>query len=162
MGSEYFFHGKMYSDPIDSCSGDEGLKQDYLQMRVLELAPQVYVSGQLFEHDVRLAAKQGVRSIMNNRPDGESIGQPLSADLAKVAEELGMTFLHFPIDPRAITSQDVEVFAKARDELERPLNENLGDGRVRVARAEEMGSDPVHLSLLIVLVSAPPKNRKTP
>ena len=90
-------------------------------MRVLELAPQVYVSGQLFEHDIRLAAKQGVRSIMNNRPDGESIGQPLSADLATVAEELGMTFLHFPVDPRAITGQDVEAFAKARDALERPL-----------------------------------------
>ena len=90
-------------------------------MRVLELAPQVYVSGQLFEHDIRLAAKQGVRSIMNNRPDGESVGQPLSADLAKVAEELGITFLYLPVDPRAITKQDVEAFAKARDELEPPL-----------------------------------------
>jgi len=97
------------------------LKQDYLQMRVFELAPQVYVSGQVFEHDIRLMAKQGVRSIMNNRPDGESMGQPLSADLAKTAEELGMTYLNLPIDPRAITRQDVDAFAKARDELERPL-----------------------------------------
>jgi uncharacterized protein (TIGR01244 family) len=97
------------------------LKQDYLQMRVLELGPQVYVSGQLFEHDVRLMAKQGVRSIMNNRPDGESLGQPLSADLAKIAEELGMTFVHVPIDPRSINRKDVEEFAKACDELERPL-----------------------------------------
>jgi sulfide:quinone oxidoreductase len=104
-----------------ACGGDESLKQDYLQMRVLELAPQVYVSGQLFEHDIRLAAKQGVRSIMNNRPDGESVGQPLSADLAKVAEELGITFSYIPVDPRAITSKDVEAFAKARDELQRPL-----------------------------------------
>ena len=90
-------------------------------MRVFELAPQVYVSGQLFEHDIRLVAKQGVRSIMNNRPDGESIGQPLSAELASVAEELGMTFLNMPIDARSITRQDVEAFAKACDELERPL-----------------------------------------
>ena len=97
------------------------MKQDYLQMRVLELAPQVFVSGQLFEQDIRLAAKQGVRSIMNNRPDGESMGQPLSADLAKTAEELGMTFRHLPIDPRAISMQDVKDFAKACDELERPL-----------------------------------------
>jgi sulfide:quinone oxidoreductase len=97
------------------------LKQDYLQMRVLELAPQVYVSGQLFEHDLRLAAKQGVRSIMNNRPDGESMGQPKSVDLAKTAEELGMTFVHLPVDPRSITERDVEEFAKACDELERPL-----------------------------------------
>ncbi len=90
-------------------------------MRVLELAPQVYVSGQLFEHDIRLMAKQGVRSIMNNRPDGESMGQPSSADLAETAEEHGMTFLHIPVDPRAITRQVVEEFAKACDELERPL-----------------------------------------
>ena len=97
------------------------MKQDYLQMRVLELAPQVYVSGQLFESDLQLAAKQGVRSIMNNRPDGESLGQPLSADLAKVAGELGMTYRYLPVDPRAVTQQNIDDFAKARDELERPL-----------------------------------------
>ena len=97
------------------------MKQDYLQMRVLELAPQVYVSAQLFDHDIRLAAKQGVRSIMNNRADCESAGQPLSENLAKTAEELGMTFLHFPVDPREISKQDVEELAKVYDELKRPL-----------------------------------------
>ena len=90
-------------------------------MRVLELGPQVYVSGQLFEHDIRLAAKQGVRSIMNNRPDGEALGQPLSADLARIAEELGLTFVHLPFDSRSVTEKTVKDFAKARDELERPL-----------------------------------------
>lgn len=98
------------------------MRQDYLQMRVLEIAPQVYVSGQLFEHDVRLLAKQGVRSIVNNRADNESLGQPLSADLAKVAEELGVTFVHFPVDPRSITRQDAAAFAKICEELERPLH----------------------------------------
>ena len=90
-------------------------------MRVLELAPQVYASGQLFEQDLKLAAKQGVRSIMNNRPDGEAPGQPLSAELAKVAEDLGMTYVYFPVNLRSTTAQDVEAFAKACDELERPL-----------------------------------------
>jgi sulfide:quinone oxidoreductase len=90
-------------------------------MRVLELAPEVYVSGQMFEHDVRLAAKQGVRSIMNNRPDGEAMGQPASADLEKIAEELGITFVHLPVDPRSVTAKDVKDFAAACDELERPL-----------------------------------------
>ena len=65
-------------------------------MRVLELGPQVYVSGQLFEHDVRLLAKQGIRSILKNRHDGEAPGQPSSADLAKVAEELGGTVTKSP------------------------------------------------------------------
>ena len=97
------------------------MKQDYLQIKALELAPQVYVCGQLFEQDLTLVAKQGVRSIMNNRPDNESGGQPLSADLAKAAEELGMAFVHFPVVSRSVTMQDVEAFAKACDELERPL-----------------------------------------
>jgi uncharacterized protein (TIGR01244 family) len=97
------------------------MKQDYLQMRVLELAPQVYVSGQVFETDLGIMAKQGVRSIVNNRSDGESSGQPMSADLAKIATELGMIFVHFPVDPKSITRQDVERFAEVCDDLERPL-----------------------------------------
>lgn len=98
------------------------MRQDYLQIRAFELAPQVYVCAQLFEHDLKLVAKQGVRSIMNNRADNESVGQPLSADLAKVAEELGMTFVHFPVDPRSITRQDAEEFAKVCEDLKRPLH----------------------------------------
>ena len=90
-------------------------------MRVLELAPQVYASGQLFEQDLKLAAKQGVRTIVNNRFDGESEGQPSSAALAEVAEELGMTFVQFPVDPGSITPKDVEAFAEICDALERPL-----------------------------------------
>jgi sulfide:quinone oxidoreductase len=58
---------------------------------------------------------------LNNRSDGESQGQPSSADLAKTAEKLGVTFLHLPVDPTAITEQDIEEFEKACDELERPL-----------------------------------------
>lgn len=95
------------------------MKQDYLQMRVLELAPEVYASGQLFEQDLRLAAKQGVRTIVNNRHDGEVTGQPASADLAKVAEELGMNYVHFPVDPK-ITSEDTAAFSKVCDDLKRP------------------------------------------
>ena len=97
------------------------MKQDYLQMRVLELAPQVYVSGQLYEHDVRLAAKQGVRTIMNNRPDGEAPGQPRSADLAKVAEELGMAYVDHPVVLRTVTQEDVEAYAQACNAADRPL-----------------------------------------
>ena len=97
------------------------MKQDYLQIRVLEMAPQVYVGGQLFETDMQLLAKQGVRTIVNNRFDDESTGQPKSADLARVAEELGMTFVHFPVDAISISDADLQTFGATSDELERPL-----------------------------------------
>ncbi|MDJ0941208.1 MAG: sulfur transferase domain-containing protein [Woeseiaceae bacterium] len=96
------------------------MRQDYLQMRVLELAPQVYVTGQLFETDLELAAKQGVRSVVNSRADDESPGQPASARLAQVAEELGITFVHFPVGI-SISDEEVEAFAAISAELERPV-----------------------------------------
>jgi sulfide:quinone oxidoreductase len=97
------------------------LKQDYLQMKVLELAPQVYVSGQVFESDLPMVAKQNVRSIVNNRLDDETVGQPKSADLQKAAEALGMTFVHFPLESRSISKETAAEFAKVCDTLERPV-----------------------------------------
>ena len=85
------------------------------------MAPQVYVCGQLFETDLQLLAKQGVRTIVNNRFDDESTGQPKSADLAKAAEELGMTFVHFPVDAISIADADLEKFAQTSDDFKRPL-----------------------------------------
>jgi len=90
-------------------------------MKVLELAPEVYVSGQVFESSLKLTADQGVRTIINNRLDDETIGQPKSADLAKAAEELGMTLVHFPLETRSISKETAEEFGKLCDGLERPL-----------------------------------------
>lgn len=86
------------------------------------MAPQVTVSGQLFGKDVELLAKQGVRSIVSNRADSESPGQPLAADLAAIAEEWGVAFVHFPVEPGPISGDAVEAFAKVCDELQRPLH----------------------------------------
>jgi len=97
------------------------MKQDYLQMRVLELAPQVYVCGQVFETDLKLIAKQGVRTIVNNRPDDEAPGQPSSANLAKAAEDLGITFVHFPIEPGPITEKIARDFWQTCEDLGRPM-----------------------------------------
>ena len=66
-------------------------------MRVLEMAPQVYVTGQLFERDLKLIAKQDVRSIMDNRSADEALRQPLATDLARVAEEFGITYVHLSL-----------------------------------------------------------------
>ena len=97
------------------------MKQDYLQMRVLELAPQVYATGQLFETDFQLLSRQGVRSIVITRPDDESDGQPAAAALAGAAQEVGITLVHFPVDPASMTKELAGAFMKACDELDRPL-----------------------------------------
>jgi len=90
-------------------------------MRVLELSTQVFASGQLFEEDLKLVSRQGVRSIVNNRPDGETAGQPASADLARVAGELGMAYVHFPVEPGKPSENAARAFAEASAGLERPM-----------------------------------------
>lgn len=94
---------------------------DYFRLRVLELAPQVFVAGQVFEQELKVAAEQGIRSVINNRPDGESANQPPSAHLAGVAEGLGMTYVHVPIVSGSITPQNIEEFRQVCESLERPM-----------------------------------------
>ena len=98
------------------------MKQDYLQIRVMELAPQVFVSGQIFEEDVRLLAKQGCRSIVCTEPDSEVPGQPQSADLARVAEEENVTFVYLPVEPGSVSPADAEAFGRACESLKRPVH----------------------------------------
>lgn len=113
------------------------MRQDYLQMKVLELAPQVYASGQVYESDLNLVADQSVRSIVSNRLDDETVGQPKNADLAKAAKALGITFVHFPIESRSISEETAAEFARICDGLERPVLVFSATG-LRATKAWEM------------------------
>jgi uncharacterized protein (TIGR01244 family) len=54
----------------------------------------VSVSGQLRPEDV---ASSGAAMIVNNRPDGEEPGQPLSADIEAAAAAAGIAYRHIPV-----------------------------------------------------------------
>ena len=97
------------------------MNNDYLQLRVLPLDPDVYATGQLFETDLKLVADQGVKTLVNNRPDGEVGGQPLSADIGAAAEALGMRYVYFPVVSGRITPAEVDAFAELAQDLEKPL-----------------------------------------
>jgi len=80
-------------------------------MNIRQVSPQVYVSEQITQADLRVLAEAGFKTVINNRPDGEAAGQPRSADLAAVATSLGMEFIFFPVRLGAITEEQVESFA---------------------------------------------------
>lgn len=94
---------------------------DYFRMRVLELAPDVYVTGQIYQHDFQVIAEQGIKSIVNNRPDGEAMDQPRTADLASIARDLGIKYVDVPVISGAMTRQNVEDFRRISKDLERPM-----------------------------------------
>jgi len=77
------------------------------------LNDQLFVTGQPSKTDIVRFAEQGFRTIINNRPDDEELGQ-LSAAEAKVeAERAHMAYVHLPVRPGAITASDVEAFQRA-------------------------------------------------
>ena len=70
------------------------------------------VSGQIGPADIPVLAEEGVTMIINNRPDGEDDGQPLSAELEAAAKAAGLDYRHIPI-ARGIGPSDVEAMGDA-------------------------------------------------
>ena len=90
-------------------------------MKIAPLHPFLSVSDQLTAQDLGIAAAQGFRAVVNNRPDGEGEDQPSSAALAAAAESLGLSYRHIPVVSGQITDKDVEAFANALNEVKGPV-----------------------------------------
>jgi len=59
-----------------------------IDMQTRSLTEKLSVSSQLAPADLTAAADQGIRSIINNRPDGEAPDQPTSAEIEAAAAAL--------------------------------------------------------------------------
>lgn len=79
------------------------------QVEIVQLAPNVYVTGQISESDIERISNLGVRVVVCNRPDGEADQVP-SAQMAALAEAAGMTFVYLPMDKPDDTSTQAPVF----------------------------------------------------
>lgn len=64
---------------------------------IRQLDDKTLVAGQLTPEDVPALKAQGVTLLVNNRPDNEDEGQPLSADFEAAARAAGIDYRHIPI-----------------------------------------------------------------
>lgn len=76
-----------------------------------ELAPGVSAAGALGRSDIEALAEAGVRTIVNNRPDGEDLGQLPAAEARRIAEALGIAYHHIPVTAASLSVADVDQFA---------------------------------------------------
>lgn len=90
-------------------------------MQINRLTPDIAVGPQITETDVDTVAALGFRSIIGNRPDGETTGQPSFASLATTAERHGLQNRHIPVVASQISSQDIGRFRQALKELPKPI-----------------------------------------
>ncbi len=84
------------------------------------LSPSIAVGPQLLPSDMAFAARH-YRSIINNRPDGEELGQPTSDELRTAAEALGLAYCHIPVPPGAPGDNAVVRFSDAVRALDPPV-----------------------------------------
>lgn len=79
------------------------------------------VTEQVSITDVETLAAQGVKSLICNRPDGESPGQPSYGEIEATARRLGMAVAHVPVVSGQITDKDVQAFGHAYNTMPNPL-----------------------------------------
>lgn len=85
-----------------------------------ELPGDIFVTGQLLAAQMQALAEQGVMSFINNRPDMEGPMQPLSEELEKTAQELGVDYHHIPM-ASGLTPGLIEASQTAFENLPRPI-----------------------------------------
>lgn len=88
---------------------------------VHRLTPAFGVAAQLDVDDIAALAAQGWRSLVCNRPDGEAVEQPASAELARAAATHGLAWRHIPVVSGQWGEADTAAFAAALRELPTPL-----------------------------------------
>jgi len=79
------------------------------------------VSEQITTTDIGVASAQGIKTIINNRPDNETEGQPMSADLAAAAAVLGLRFIDLPVISGKVTDEHIEQLERVYSDLQAPV-----------------------------------------
>jgi uncharacterized protein (TIGR01244 family) len=67
---------------------------------------------QVLPEEIAQAAEAGIRTIINNRPDGEEPGQPAGAEIEEAAKAAGLSYRHIPI-AGGFSEAEVEAMAEA-------------------------------------------------
>lgn len=90
-------------------------------MDIRKIDDQYSVTGQISVDDLDQIKAMGFKSIVCHRPDGEEDGQPLFADIAQRAQELGLSIAHVPVGRQGVDAEAVSGMVDALDEFDRPM-----------------------------------------
>jgi sulfide:quinone oxidoreductase len=114
-----------------------------------ELAPGLSAAGKLDRADIEALADSGVKTIINNRPDGEDPGQLPAADAKKLAESRGIAYHHIPFTAATLTKGEVDAFAATLASAKGPVVAHCRSGTrstlVWALTRMREGADPMAL-----------------
>lgn len=85
------------------------------------LSDTVYASPQIMPEDVALAAAEGIRLIINNRPDGEAPDQPDGDEIAAAAQAAGIAYRAIPVGGGGFAEPQVNAMVDALASTDGPV-----------------------------------------
>lgn len=90
-------------------------------MKLRRLDVDFFVADQLSVDDIDALADRGVRSILNNRPEGESDDQPAGAAIETAARSRGIAYAAAPVAGRDVTPAELADCREAIAALPTPI-----------------------------------------
>lgn len=85
------------------------------------LTPELSVSAQISCADLPALAQAGFRSVLCNRPDGESSDQPTYTELERAAQAQGLQIRYLPAESGKVTDEQGVAFGRLMAELPKPV-----------------------------------------
>lgn len=90
-------------------------------MEIKSLSSDLSVAAQISPQDVDAIAAAGFRTLINNRPNGESPDQTDSETIASISQSVGLDYQYQPVISGGFTLQDVEEFGQLLEQAEKPV-----------------------------------------
>ena len=86
-----------------------------------KLSDTVFASPQIGLAEIEAAAAQGIRLIVNNRPEGESDDQTSGDEIAAAARAAGLGYVAIPVTHAGFSEAQVTAMAAALAEADGPV-----------------------------------------
>lgn len=90
-------------------------------MKISKITETYSVSGQIRPEDMPAIKEAGFKTIMCNRPDGESADQPTAKIIRKAAAKHGIKFFHVPIGDAGVELETLMSFSKVVSSSKNPI-----------------------------------------
>jgi uncharacterized protein (TIGR01244 family) len=81
----------------------------------------IQVSGQIRPEHLAAIKQQGIRTVIDLRPDGEAPGQPSSQTMAQAAGQAGLQFSYVPVSPGDVPPATVDALAQLLASAPQPV-----------------------------------------
>jgi uncharacterized protein (TIGR01244 family) len=119
---------------------------------LMELAPGLTATGALSREDIEALAASGVKTIINNRPDGEDAGQLPADEARRLCAAYGIAYHHIPFVAATLTKADIDAFEKVLASEPQPMVAHCRSGTrstiVWALTRMRQGDDPAALVAL--------------